>query len=98
MSKAPDRTEQSRDDMNQAIGPEVSIPGPYPTGEAPTSAETANTPSQPPAHTQVSQDVGSLGDLTKEQSTSTVAEESGGLGSPLYEDEKRQDDIRLIRG
>jgi hypothetical protein len=40
----------------------------------------------------VTRDTGSLGDLTKEQSTSTVAAESGGLGSPLFDDEKHPDE------
>jgi len=92
MSNAPDQTEQSRDEMNQAVGPEVSIPGPYPSVDAPTSAETANAPSPQQAQTQVTRDTGSLGDLAKEQSTSTVAAESGGLGSPLFDDEKHPDE------
>jgi hypothetical protein len=32
----------------------------------------------------------SLGDLTKDVSTSGVPQESGGMGSPLYDDEDRK--------
>jgi len=78
------------DKMNQAIGPEVNIPGPYPTGEAPTSAETADSASHEHAQTEVTRDADSLGDLTKDVSTSTVATETGGLGSPIYDEEKRE--------
>jgi hypothetical protein len=85
----PQGTEQPRDDMNQAIGPEVSIPGPYPSGQAPTSEEAAEAPAAEEAPP-VTRDAGSLGDLTQEQSTSTVAAESGGLGSPLYDEEEQE--------
>jgi hypothetical protein len=34
---------------------------------------------------------GSLGGLTENVSTSSVRQETGGLGSPVYDDEKRQD-------
>jgi hypothetical protein len=90
MNNVPDSTEQSRDDMNQAIGPEVHVPGPYPSADAPTSGEAANAPSEQQAQTQVTRDADSLGDLSKGQSMSAVAEESGGLGSPALEEEKQQ--------
>jgi hypothetical protein len=77
--------------MNQAIGPEVRVPGPYPSTEAPSSAETANAPAQEQARTEVTRDADSLGDLNREQSMSTVAEESGGLGSPVLEEEKQEE-------
>ena len=41
MTSTPDRTEHAADELNQAIGPDVTIPGPFPTGSAPTSKEAA---------------------------------------------------------
>lgn len=83
-------SEHARDEMNPAIGPDVDIPGPYPTGEAPTSDEAAESSSHEHAHTNVTRDAHSLGDLTKERSTSTTAAETGGLGSPRYDEEKTE--------
>lgn len=77
-----DKTEQ---EMNEAIGPDVEVPGPYPSGQVSDSGD-AGTP-EPTKETRESD---SLGDLTKEVSTSTVAEESGGMGRPLYDEDKRK--------
>jgi len=83
MSNAPERGEQMNE---EAIGPDhVSIPGVYPSGQASDHGDAR------PAPTKKTREADSLGDLTKEVSTSTVAEESAGLGSPVYEDETRQD-------
>jgi len=72
-----DETEQ---EMNEAIGPDVDIPGVYPSGQVSDRED-----SRKPAPTKESREANSLGDLTKEVSTSTVADESGGMGSPLYD-------------
>ena len=78
--------------MNEAIGPDIDLPGAYPSGQAPGPGETPDPSSQQQVPTKETRDTGSLGDLTKDTSTSTIAEESGGLGSPLYDDEKRQNE------
>lgn len=76
-----DKTEQ---EMNEAIGPVVEIPGPYPSGQVSDRGDDKPVPTK---HTR---EAASLGDLTREVSTSTLAEESGGLGSPLHDDEERK--------
>lgn len=78
-----DKTEQ---EMNEAaIGPDVDVQGPYPSGRVSSERGDAGDP----APTKKTREAESLGDLTREVSTSTVAEESGGMGSPLYDEEKR---------
>lgn len=77
-----DKTEQ---EMNEAIGPDVEIPGPYPSGQVSDHGDADK-----PAPTTQSRESASLGDLTEEVSTSTVAEESGGMGSSIYDDEARK--------
>lgn len=84
MSSMPDKTEQPTDDMNAAIGPDVDIPGAYPT---PRGDPTGEPMSSEPDPTKATRDAGSLGDLTKENSTSTMREGTGGLGSPIYDEE-----------
>jgi hypothetical protein len=79
----PERTEQDR---NEAIGPDVDIPGVYPSGQVSGEGDSGK-----PAPTKETRRADSLGDLTKDVSTSTVAEESGGMGSPLYDEGKRKD-------
>lgn len=83
MGNAPDKAEQLNEEVNEeAIGPDnVSIPGVYPSGQVSEHGDAASEP------TKDTRDADSLGDLTKEVSTSTVAEESGGMGSPSYGDE-----------
>jgi len=83
MSSMPDRAEPTND-TNDAIGPEVHIPGPYPTGRGDPTGEPLSAEPEP---TKETRSAGSLGDLTEEESTSTMREETGGLGSPLYEEE-----------
>ena len=39
MSDVPERADQDND-LNEEVGPEVNIPGPYPTGQAPSSGDT----------------------------------------------------------
>jgi len=84
MSSMPDRAEQPTNDTNDAIGPEVDIPGPYPTERGDATSEPLSPEPEP---TKATRSAGSLGDLTEERSTSTMREETGGLGSPIYEEE-----------
>lgn len=85
MSSTPD----SAQPVNEGIGPDVKIPGPYPTGKAPNSREAAEAVSHQSEPTDTSTEhAASLGDLTKDVSTSTVPEDSGGLGSPSYDTEE----------
>lgn len=77
-----DKTEQ---ESNEPIGPDVAIPGPYPSGQVAGHGDTDQ-----PEPTKQTRPADSLGDLTREVSTSTVAEETGGMGSPLYDDEERK--------
>lgn len=88
MSDVPERVDQD-DDLNEKVGPAVNIPGPYPTGQAPSSDDTdasasRSSQSEP---TKGTREAASLGDLTKETSTSTVAGETAGLRSPALDDE-----------
>ena len=89
MSSMPDKTEQPTNDTNDAIGPDVDIPGPYPTGHGDPTGEPLSSEPEPTKTTRVA---GSLGDLTKEVSTSTMREETGGLGSPIYDEENTAKD------
>jgi hypothetical protein len=86
MSEAPERVGEHGDEVNEeAIGPgDVSVPGPYPSGQVSEHGDTT------PETTKTTREAGSLGDLTREVSTSTVADESGGMGSPLYDEEERK--------
>jgi len=84
MSGMPDRAEQPTNDTNDAVGPEVDIPGPYPTGRGDPTGEPLSPEPEP---TKATRSAGSLGDLTEAESTSTMREETGGLGSPIYEEE-----------
>jgi len=79
-----DTPERATNDLDEAIGPNVNIPGPYPTGQASSSADTgvSASHSSQPEPTKETREAESLGDLTKETSTSTVAEETAGLRSP----------------
>jgi hypothetical protein len=87
MTSTPDRTEHAADEMNEAVGPDVKIPGPFPTGSAPTSKEAAESDSHPSEPAKAPRSGESLGDLTKDVSTSAVPDDSGGLGSAIYDDE-----------
>jgi hypothetical protein len=86
MSSMPDKTEQPTNE-NEAIVADVDIPGPYPTGRGDL---TGKPPSSEPEPTKETREAGSLGDLTKEASTSTMREETGGLGSPIYDEGERR--------
>jgi len=89
-----ERAEHATDEMNEAIGPDVNIPGPYPTGSAPTGEEAAETGSHHSEPTDTSRQAGSLGDLTKDVSTSEVPTKSGGMGTAMLDDneERRSSD------
>jgi hypothetical protein len=80
----PDKAEQPTNDTNEAIGPDVDIPGPYPAERGDPTGEPL---SREPEPTKATRDEGSLGDLTEEVSTSTMREGTGGLGSPVYDKE-----------
>jgi hypothetical protein len=84
MSSAPDRPEQPTDDTNAAVGPDVDVPGPYPT---PRGDPTGESLASEPEPTKATRDAGSLGDLTEGTSTSMMRENTGGLGSPLQDEE-----------
>lgn len=89
MSDVPERVDQD-DDLNEAVGPDVNIPGPYPTGQAPSSVDTdaSASHSSQSEPTKETREAASLGDLTKETSTSTVAGETAGLRSPAVDEEE----------
>jgi hypothetical protein len=84
MSSGPEGVVQPSDDMNEAIGPDVDIPGPYPSGRG----DTGESFSSEPEPTKETRGAASLGNLTEEVSTSAVREETGGLGSPLHDEEE----------
>ena len=90
MSSTPERAEHSIDKLDEAIGPDVEIPAVYPTGSAPNSTEAAEADSHPSEPTTTPSEGASLGDLTKDVSTSGVPQESGGMGIPQYDDEERK--------
>jgi hypothetical protein len=83
MSSMPDRAEPTNE-TNDAIGPEVHIPGPYPTGRGDPTGEPLSSEPEP---TKATRGTGSLGNLTEEKGTSKMREETGGLGSPIYKEE-----------
>ena len=86
MSSVPDRAEQPTDDTNAAVGPGVDVPVPYPTPRGDPTGESLS-PEPEPEPTKATRDAGSLGDLTEGTSTSTMREDTGGLGSPLHDEE-----------
>jgi hypothetical protein len=73
------------DGMDDAIVADVNIPGAYPSDRGDPTGEPLSTGSEP---TKETRDTASLGDLTENVSSETVREETGGLGSPAYDDEK----------
>jgi hypothetical protein len=85
MSGMSDKVKQPTSEMNEAIGPDVHIPGPYPSGRGDPTGEPLSSEPEP---TKTTRGAGSLGDLTEEVSTSTMREETGGLGSPMYDDDR----------
>jgi hypothetical protein len=48
--------------------------------------------SSEPEPTKATRDAGSLGDLTEDVSTSTMSENTGGMGSPIYDEESAAKD------
>jgi hypothetical protein len=79
----PGKAEQPANE-NEAIVADVDIPGPYPTGRGDPTGEPLSSEPEP---TKATRGTGSLGDLTEGTSTSTMREETGGLGSPIYNEE-----------
>lgn len=84
MSGVPDSAEQPTNE-NDAIVADVDIPGPYPTGRGDPTGKPMSSEPEP---TKATRGADSLGDLTEESSTSTMREETGGLGSPLYGEDR----------
>lgn len=84
MGGVPDKAEQPTNE-NDAIIADVNIPGPYPTGRGDPTGQPLSSEPEP---TKETRSAGSLGDLTEQASPSTVREETGGLGSPIYDEEK----------
>ncbi|MDQ3763759.1 MAG: hypothetical protein M3460_19735 [Actinomycetota bacterium] len=75
--------------MDDSIVADVDIPGPYPSERGDPTGEPLSPGPEP---TKADRGAGSLGDLTEDRSTATIREETtGGLGSPIYDEEKRQD-------
>lgn len=68
----------------QSISSDVHVPGPYPSDATDTSASSSD-----PQPTKEARDANSLGDLTEDVGTSKVREQTGGLGSPVYDDDRR---------
>jgi hypothetical protein len=91
MGSIPDKA--TTEDMNEAIGPDVTIPGPYSSGRVSDSGDAGEPESPQSEPTKTTRGEGSLGDLTKEVSTSKAAQETGGVGASerLYSDEERKD-------
>lgn len=88
MSSMPDKAEQPTNE-NEAIVADVDIPGPYPTGRGDPTGEPLSAEPEP---TKETRDGGSLGNLTEDVSTSTAREETGGLGSPVFDEESATKD------
>ncbi len=82
MSSTPDDAARPTNEK-EGIAADVDIPGPYPTGQGDPTGEPLTAEPEP---TKASRDAASLGDLTEEVSAGTVREETGGLGSPIYDE------------
>lgn len=82
MSSVPDKAEQPTNEK-EAIVADVDIPGPYPSGRGDPTGEPLSAEPEP---TKATRDAESLGDLSEDVSTSTAREETGGLGSPIYDE------------
>jgi hypothetical protein len=83
MSSASDRTERSGEGMTESVGPDVTVPGPYPSDQVSDPADTGSQ-SEP---TKATRGTKSFGEAAEETSTSVTAAETGGLGSPTYDDQ-----------
>jgi hypothetical protein len=88
MNSTSGRAEEATDDTNDAIGPEIDVPGPYPAAHGDPTGEPLSSDPEP---TKETRDAGSLGQLTGQISTSTAPEETGGLRSPIYDDEQNSE-------
>jgi hypothetical protein len=82
MSSMPDDATRPTNEKEDVVA-DVHIPGPYPTGRGDPTGEPLTAGPEP---TKASRDTASLGDLTEEVSAGTVREETGGLGSPVYDE------------
>jgi len=76
-------SEQSAEGVNEAIGPDVTVPGAYPSDRV-TGPADAGSQSEP---TKETRETKSFGDAAEETSTSVTAAETGGLGGPTYDDQ-----------
>lgn len=74
-------------DEERNIVADVDIPGPYPSGRGDPTGEPLSPETERPEATRTG---GSLGDLTKDVSTSSMREETAGLRSPSFDDEKHE--------
>lgn len=72
----------------EAITADVTIPGPYPSATGDPDAEYPG--SDEPEPTKQSREAGSLGDLTAQRSQGTIRDETGGLGSPIFDEETKE--------
>lgn len=77
--------EEKEEGMDDAIAADVHIPGAYPSDRGDATGEPLSSGPEP---TKETRNTGSLGDLTENVSQERVREETGGLGSPSYDDEK----------
>jgi hypothetical protein len=83
-----DQYPANEEDDNKEIAADVNVPGPYPSGRGDPTGKPLSPETEP---AEASRTGGSLGNLTEDASTSSVRDETGGLGSPLSDDEKRTD-------
>ena len=78
-------TNEPKGEMDDAIAADVHIPGPYPSDQGDPTGEPLSSEPEP---TKATRGAGSLGNLTEEAGTSATREETGGLGSPIYDEDK----------
>ncbi len=79
---------EKKGEMDDSIVADVHVPGPYPSGQGDPTGEPLSSEPEP---TKATRDAGSLGSLTEDVSTSTMREDTGGLGSPTLDNEKSAD-------
>lgn len=82
-------TNETKGEMNDAIVADVHIPGPYPADQGDPTGEPFSSEPEP---TKATRSAESLGDLTKSMSTSPTRQATGGLGSPIYDEDKQTDE------
>lgn len=80
-------TNEGEDGMDDTIVADVEIPGAYPSERGDPTGEPLSSGPEP---TKETRSAGSLGSLTEDASHGTTREDTGGLGSPAYDDEKRE--------